>query len=113
MKKALNEQKELRLPWYTATSGVIRASQDKPVAEWFKNVFVSHWSLHCAQQSKLEFYGSVETEFKSGIKDYLMVVKDVVNHSTLTKIRISVHNLAIENGRYTKTERSERFFFNL
>ena len=60
--------------------------------------FVEIWQSAKASSPKLEFYNLIKHEFNP--ENYLSSVKLADTRKSLTKLRISCHNLYIERGRY-------------
>ena len=60
--------------------------------------FVSMWKLAKASSPKLNFYHQIKHEFLP--EKYLSLVKIPEARNSLTRFRISSHNLFIEHGRY-------------
>ena len=56
--------------------------------------------------SKLKFYSKLKTN--SGMEKYLTEISNVKHRTAMTRLRMSSHNLNIEEGRYTSTEREKR-----
>lgn len=108
VKKAWLEQKELKLPWFTATHGMARYSGDEQADKKFRETFSQTWKCHLQNQTKLDFYSSLNSNFNITCEEYLMSVKNFQHRSTLTKIRTSAHRLAIETGRYLRQDREDR-----
>ena len=54
---------------------------------------------------KLKFLNSLKDTYQ--LENYLKI-KNLANRRALTKLRTSNHNLAIETGRWTKTDRNDR-----
>ena len=59
------------------------------------------------ESSKLRTYGVLKTEI--GYESYLSQIKDTQVRISLTKFRLSNHNLMIEKGRHQKIEKNLRF----
>ena len=106
---AFREQAELDLPWYTNLSKLIneyhdptnsntKAKQSTLTAHLMKEEFVDNWKQAKSDSPKLEFYNKIKTEF--GPEKYLTLVRDQEARKSLTRLRISPHNLFIERGRY-------------
>ena len=56
--------------------------------------------------SKLRFYSKLKTT--CGMERYLTDIKNVKHRMAMTRLRLSSHNLNIEEGRYSSTPREER-----
>ena len=106
---AFREQAELDLPWYANLSKLInkyhdptnsntKAKQSTLTAHLMKEEFVDNWKQAKSDSPKLEFYNKIKTEF--GPEKYLTLVRDQEARKSLTRLRISAHNLFIERGRY-------------
>ena len=61
--------------------------------------------IHDPNSGKLKFLSSLKDTHQP--ENYLKI-KNFQNRRALTKLRTSTHNLAIETGRWTKTEREQR-----
>ena len=59
-----------------------------------------------SERSKLRTYARLKTEI--GIEDYLSSVENIMDRTTLTKIRLSNHELMIEKGRHQGLEENQR-----
>ena len=96
------------MPWFSNTSkilGKFRCSSRNPkakvstsTAHLMREEFVSMWKLAKASSSKLNFYHQISHEFLP--EKYLSLVKIPEARNSLTRFRISSHNLFIERGRY-------------
>ena len=64
-----------------------------------KAMYVEHWLAKMATESKMRTYRQLKTNFK--YEQYLDLVNSQ-HRKSLTRFRISAHNLAIERGRYTR-----------
>ena len=62
--------------------------------------FVEIWKQAKADSPKLEFYHKIKTEFGPGPEQYLTSVRNPEARKSLTRLRISAHNLFVERGRY-------------
>ena len=78
----------------------------KNVTENLKGHFAKCWKLETSKSSKLSFYNTVKNKFAR--ESYLDTVKSFSRRYSTSKLRISAHNLKIEQGRYTNTPRHER-----
>lgn len=104
---AFSVQKDLGLDWYTNLTKVCSRYQDSSistkrqstsVAECVRKEFTKHWSICKSTSPKLEFYNQIKSDFRT--EDYLSLVEDPNHRASLTRLRISSHNLYIERGRY-------------
>ena len=105
---AFQEQADLDLPWFSNTSKILdkfRCSSHNPkakvstsTAHLMREEFVSLWKLTKASSPKLNFYHQIKHEFLP--EKYLSLVKIPEARNSLTRFRISSHNLFIERGRY-------------
>ena len=68
------------------------------VAQNMRGEFVEKCRAVKSASPKLEFYFSLKKEF--GLENYLNLVKCPDARRSLTRLRISAHNLYIERGRY-------------
>ncbi|NRB82033.1 MAG: reverse transcriptase family protein, partial [Saccharospirillaceae bacterium] len=64
------------------------------------------WSYNKSISSKLTFYHSIKHEFKREF--YLSVIKKANYRHSLSKLRVSAHDLSIEKGRYINLPRDDR-----
>ena len=71
-----------------------------------RNKFIDHWKHSMSTSSKLQFYNSIKCTFAK--EPYLNSIKSVHDRHSLTKFRISAHDLSIERGRYNNTQREDR-----
>ena len=78
----------------------------KNVTENLKGHFTKCWKLEKSKSSKLSFYNTIKNKFAR--ESYLDTVKGFSRRYSTSKLRISAHNLEIEQGRYTNTPRHER-----
>ncbi|KAL5264769.1 hypothetical protein ACHWQZ_G005741 [Mnemiopsis leidyi] len=106
---AFQEQANLDLPWYSNLSKLINkyqfqanlranVKQSTLITHLMKEEFVDNWKQAKADSPKLEFYNKIKSEF--GPEKYLTLVRDPEARKSLTRFRISAHNLFIERGRY-------------
>ena len=70
------------------------------------NHFKECWAFEKNGSSKLSFYNSVKTEF--GKEPYLDNISNCSHRFSTTKLRVSAHDLEIEEGRYSNIPRNER-----
>ena len=105
---AFHEQADLDLPWFSNTSKILdkfscsnhnpKAKVSTSTAHMMREEFVSMWKLAKASSPKLNFYHQIKHEFLP--EKYLSLVKIPEARNSLTRFRISSHNLFIERGRY-------------
>ncbi len=68
--------------------------------------FKQCWEHQKSTSSKLSFYHSIKTRF--GREPYLDLCKGFSRRYSATKLRISAHDLQIEQGRYANQTREQR-----
>ena len=106
---AFQEQVSLDLQWHSNISNIIEKYNIPPptniksklstlVSHHMREEFVDKWKLAKSTSPKLEFYNSIKHDF--GLEKYLCLVKTADARKSLTRLRISAHNLFIERGRY-------------
>lgn len=112
---AFSVQKDLGLDWYTNISNVITtgSQSDKniknflppkkirlssSIADCMRQKFIKYWELAKNASPKLEFYNEIKTKFET--EQYLYNIKNSSHRASVTRFRISAHNLYIERGRY-------------
>ncbi len=108
---AFHEQVSLELTWYknisqllskynspTTTSYNPKAKISTQITHYMREEFVETWKTVKASSAKLEFYNLFKHNF--GPENYLSAVKIPDARKSLTRLRISCHNLYIERGRY-------------
>ena len=66
-----------------------------------KEKYRDHWAKLTKSQNKLETYVSLNRQYT--VANYLTTVSDKKMRKTLTKYRLSEHNLAVEVGRHRQT----------
>ena len=66
-----------------------------------KEKYRDHWAKLTKSQNKLETYVSLNRQYT--VANYLTTVSDKKLRKTLTKYRLSEHNLAVEVGRHRQT----------
>ena len=111
VKKALEDQKTHHLSWYTSLNAIrihIGETAAVSIKEPLKEVFQAAWQSSLQNQTKLDFYRNIKPVFNSTPEGYLSVLPKYEHRATITRLRISSHQLAIETGRYEGLERSER-----
>ena len=125
---AFSEQKNLDLPWYQNITMVINKHNDTHnphprsrcstlTTDSLRQEFVKNWSSSKNQSPKLEFYNLVKTKFEP--EKYLDTISNSSYRKSLTRYRISCHNLYIERGRYEipPVQREDRWclpcYFNM
>ena len=108
---AFYEQKDLGLDWYTNLSKLTSKYTPDPVcpsktrrstaiSDSIRKEFAKRWSTAKSTSPKLEFYNQIKSEFRT--EDYLSLVEDHEHRASITRLRISSHNLYIERGRYER-----------
>lgn len=108
---AFHEQQELGLQWYTNLSKIItkhtnithmvsntRTRTSSYITESMRQEFAKNWELSKKTSPKLEFYDKIKTKFEP--EKYLFHTKNSLHRQSLTRLRISCHNLYVERGRY-------------
>ena len=110
---AFQEQKNLRLDWYTGITELCRNfSPPNSVTDEtlfsslettsaINSTFRQIWSDSLTTTTKLKFYTHCKEEF--GREPYLQL-KDQKLRQSLSRTRLSAHFLGIETGRYNKAE---------
>ena len=66
-----------------------------------KQNYLSYWNETTKRQNKLQCYLALNREYT--VADYLSTVTDTRQRKTMTRYRLSNHNLAIEKGRHRQT----------
>jgi hypothetical protein len=109
VKKALEDQITHNLSWYSAIN-CIRSNlgENINIKEPLYDTFKSAWNLAAQKQTKLDFYRKLKPAFASSPEGYLAGISDYNHRSTITRLRISSHHLAIETGRYEGKDRKDR-----
>ena len=64
-----------------------------------KAIYEEHWLTKMSTENKMRTYRQLKTNFR--YEQYLDIVNSQ-HRKSLTRLRISAHNLAIERGRYTR-----------
>jgi exonuclease III len=98
--KAYLEQQLLNLDWFTTWNSAGELLDDQTELKGqslFEDLFVKEWNVNRHSQSKLSFYNQIKVDF--GYEPYLDS-KNTLNRKNLTRLRISAHDLKIEQGRY-------------
>ena len=119
LSEAYIEQKKLNLDWYNNITALknmhpIHTYFDPvknklisiPITKNLRTTFIDKWNDVKCTSPKLEFYNKIKHSFQ--YESYL----NISNHTyktALSRFRISAHRLAIETGRYSKTNREDRF----
>ena len=108
-------QKDLGLDWYTnltkltarfntnndpTSSQLCTTRTSISVAQQIKEFFVNHWKSSINTSPKLEFYSRIKKEFLA--EPYLSHIKIPSHRASVTRMRISAHNLYVERGRYVR-----------
>ena len=60
--------------------------------------FVNNWDLSKNSSPKLEFYAKIKNKFEP--EKYLSKIENSTFRESMTRYRISCHNLYVERGRY-------------
>ena len=112
---AYEEQRNLNLDWYSNTlrlmtrfgsSSRVSNGTSRPtrpsiiISQNIRSTFVEHWKNDILNSPKLEFYSQIKSEFIA--EPYLNHITNPEHRSSVTKFRISAHNLYIERGRYER-----------
>ena len=71
-----------------------------------KQNFKTSWQSGLNSSSKLDTYCTIKSNFEK--EPYLDIVKKYNDRTSLTRLRISAHNLEVELGRRTRIPRTER-----
>ena len=71
-----------------------------------KTHFKENWANEKQNSSKLSFYHDIKSEFTK--EPYIDNVVNFYDRASLTKLRISAHELQIEKGRYKNIPRNKR-----
>ena len=71
-----------------------------------RDQFMQHWCSHINNTSKLEYYAMFKTTFE--FEKYLECIENDEFRKSLTRFRVSAHNLEIERGRYYDISRNLR-----
>jgi len=109
VRKAMNEQAALSLPWYSMLNALRSGLGSYSSAKQpFLGVFSEAWSCTIKKQTKLDFYRLFKSSFTCSMEGYLNNITNYKHRSTITRLRVSSHQLAIETGRYDGLQRSER-----
>ena len=114
LRKSFEEQKLLKLDWFTNTARIIETYKSGPskitsanVINNLHNEFKKCWKEQLDNSSKLEFYREIKSSF--GREAYL-TIRDFSYRSNICMLRTSSHCLEIERGRYNtpKQPRQDR-----
>ena len=70
------------------------------VSQNIKSTFINHWKFDIANSPKLEFYCKLKSEF--ALEPYLSHIENPSHRSSVTRFRISAHDLYVERGRYER-----------
>ena len=103
------EQVSLELPWYKNISKLLnkygstighnpKAKLSTQITHSMREEFVEVWKRGKASSPKLDFYNEIKHEFTP--EKYLSSIKIPDACKSLTRLRISCHNLYVERGRY-------------
>jgi hypothetical protein len=71
-----------------------------------KDKYFEHWRHKITNSSKLSFFCTFKKEYK--MEEYLSIIKNPKIRSTLSRYRVSNHNLQIERGRYENIPQEQR-----
>ena len=71
-----------------------------------KQNFKTSWHSGLNSSSKLDTYCTIKSNFEK--EPYLDIVKTYSDRTSMTRLRISAHNLEVEMGRRTKIPRTDR-----
>ena len=113
---AFKEQVASNLQWYKTLNNIRNLyseteslpsidTQTLLVRSKCYTLFLDYWYNEKSSQSKLDFYDCIKKEH--GYEDYLSALPRTVRIS-VTRFRISAHNLNIERGRYNTMDFGER-----
>jgi len=109
VKKALEDQVALNLSWYSSINCIRNNLGDNiDPKQPLGKIFQDAWSFSLQKQSKLDFYYKTKPNFITCPEGYLSVIPNYHHRSTITRLRISSHHLAVETGRYEGKERKDR-----
>lgn len=98
--KSFLEQQQLNLDWFRTWNSVSEATSDQLHGQSLvMSKFTEEWESKRLTQNKLTFYNNVKTSF--GFEHYL-VCKNATSRKSITRFRLSAHDLNIERGRYIK-----------
>ena len=94
------------------TQQLIHESKDK-IKKICHKIYDEYWWSEIIKSPKAISYALFKNEISS--EKYLFQIKNIKHINTLTRFRLSNHNLMIEKGRHfrPKIERNERFCFFL
>ena len=110
---AYSVQRDLGLDWYTNISNLVSRFERMTstnctlsktlrssilTADRMRQEFAKLWELAKSASPKLEFYNKIKPKF--GTEQYLHSIKVASHRASVTKFRISAHNLYVERGRY-------------
>ena len=111
VKLAFLEQKRLNLQWFaniTKLKESINAGQPNNNQRPLESLFQKVWYQQAITHAKLELYQKLKPRFESRPEPYLTRISSHKHRSTITKLRVSAHQLLVETGRYRKIPREER-----
>ena len=100
--KAFLEQKQLNLDWFKtweSVEGQVDEQGQTKGQHLFEDLFKAEWNSKRLSQSKLAFCNEIKPEF--GYEPYLNI-KSSARRKSLSRFRLSAHDLNIEQGRYNK-----------
>ena len=75
-----------------------------------KQNFIDKWLRDISECDKLEFYSNIKSKFKT--EPHLSLVENRSHKNALTRLRISVHSLHIETGRYKRFDKDLKAYTN-
>ena len=81
-------------------------NETKTVLNYHRNTFYQCWNEVKSKSPKLSFYHQCKTKFQK--ETYLSEINNFNDRASLTRIRISAHDLKIETGRYSNLPQDER-----
>ena len=104
--KAFCEQRDLELDWYKSNNTLINnfseGTSQRQSINIYKNIrerFIAAWTLAKQTSPKLNFYTSIKSEFN---RESYLKITNYDHRRAITRLRISAHDLEIEQGRYKK-----------
>ena len=74
-----------------------------------KTLYIQKWETEQIQfqsHSKLDFFTQLKNNFE--MSDYLLLIKNPLHRSAVTRVRLSAHKYPIETGRYQSVDREDR-----
>ena len=79
----------------------------KLIIQRILDIYKQSWYSNINNSNKLEYYNKYKHTF--ALEKYMNCIFDKKFRISLTKFRLSAHDLAIETGRYTNVPREQRF----